>query len=307
MVKQWFFNLPMLRDHKQDLKGISDSHIHVYPEISLRMPNAADDHEWLSEAVTSGMRAVCLKSHYWPTVDKAYTLGRLFPEIGVYGGIVLNGTVGGLNSLAVRVAIENGGKIVWFPTWSAKNDRERGGYSSRVASIYGKLPPPHITVLDNRDRLLPEVEEILSIVAQNDIAVATGHLSVRESKILIREAREKGIGKIVFTHALTNVVQASIEEQREIAAMGAIIEHCFIATLPMHQRLAPEKIVESIKAVGAGNCLISSDAVFVWNPTPPQMMRMFVATLIEHGIGREEIETMAIENPAYILGIGKRK
>jgi hypothetical protein len=284
-----------------DLSGVIDSHIHVYPEISIKTPNAAFDDEWLAEAQAAGMRAVCLKSHYWPTVDKAHAYGRMFPGIDVYGGITLNNTVGGLNPMAVAVAIENGAKMVWFPTWSAKNDVEKGGYSHRVASVYGKVSPPYLSVLDAASRLLPEVKEILSSIAQHDVALATGHLSVAESKVLIRSARELGIKRIVFTHALTKMVGASLEEQREIAAMGAFIEHCFVATMPMHQQLPAAKIAESIKAVGAERCVISSDAVFIWNPTPPKMMRMFIATLAEYGVTPEEIDWMARRNPAFLL------
>ena len=289
----------------QVLSGVIDSHIHVYPEISLKTPNAAFDDEWLAEAEAAGMRAVCLKSHYWPTVDKAHAYGRMFPGIEVYGGITLNNTVGGLNPMAVAVAIEDGARIVWFPTWSAKNDVQKGGYSQRVASVYGKISPPYLTVLDAEGRLLSEVKEILSFIAQHDVALATGHLSVAESKVLIRSARELGIDKIVFTHALTKMVGASLEDQREIAGMGAFIEHCFVATMPMHQQLPPAKIVESIKAVGAERCIISSDAVFFWNPTPPKLMRMFIATLAEYGITTEEINWMTRHNPARLLGIRK--
>lgn len=289
-----------------DLSGVIDSHVHVYPEISLKLPNAADDHEWLREAASAGMRAVCLKSHYWPTVDKAYTLGKLFPEIGVYGGIVLNTTVGGFNPLAVQVAIENGAKIVWFPTWSATNDIEKGGYSRRVASFYGTIPPPHLSIVDSKGRLRTEVEEILQQIAKGKVALATGHLSVQESKVLVRAAGEHGISKIVFTHALTSMIDARIEEQEQMVALGAKIEHCFVATQPKHQQLSPGKIVESIKAVGAEHCVISSDAVFAWNPTAPQMMRMFIAALTERGIQKDEIDWMTKHNPADILGIEER-
>ena len=289
-----------------DLSGVIDSHVHVYPEISLKVPNAADDHEWIREAAAAGMRAVCLKSHYWPTVDKAYTLGKWFPEIGVYGGIVLNITVGGFNPLAVQVAIENGAKVVWFPTWSAANDIEKKGYSRRVASTYGSVPAPHLTVVDSKGRLLAEVEAILHQIAKGKVALATGHLSVQESKVLVRAAREHGIDKIVLTHALTSMIDATIEEQKEMAALGVKIEHCFVATQPKHQQLSPDRIAEGIKAVGAEHCVISSDAVFAWNPTAPEMMRMFMAALAERGIEQREIDWMTKRNPESILGIEER-
>jgi hypothetical protein len=287
----------------QDLKDVIDLHIHGYPEISLKVPNAAIDQEWLAESQKAGMRAVCLKSHYWPTTDKAFILGKLFPGIAIYGGIVLNASVGGFNLLSVQVAIENGAKIVWFPTWSAANDVEKNGYSKRVSARFGKIPPPYLSVLDSGGNLLPEVERILSLIAENDLALATGHLSVRESKLLIQVAAGLGIKKMIFTHALTAMIDAAVEDQKAIASMGAFIEHTFIATLPMHQQLPIKRIVECVREIGAEHCLLTTDAVFSWNPTPPQMMRMFINTLLEAGLTSKEIDSMVKKNPAYLLGI----
>lgn len=285
------------------LKGVIDIHIHGFPEISLKVPNAAYDHLWIPEAAALGMRAVCLKSHYWPTVDKVYTLNNIFPDIDVYGGIVLNSTVGGFNRFSIQVAIENGAKIIWFPTFSAANDINKGGYSRRVISFYGETFFPALHILDAKGNLLSEVRDILKLIAVEDVALATGHLSVTESKILINAAREYGIQRIIFTHALNSIIGASLQDQAEIAAMGAFIEHCFVATMPMHQQLSPAEIVSSIKSIGADKCIISSDAVFAWNPTPPQMMRMFIITLLEAGITQSEIKQMSASNPAYILGL----
>jgi hypothetical protein len=287
----------------QDLSGIIDLHIHSYPEISLKVPNAASDQEWLAEAEARGIRSVCLKSHYWPTTDKAYILGSLFPNIKVYGGIVLNSTVGGFNPLAVKVALENGAKMVWFPTFSAANDIDRKGYSHRVASFYGNIQPSYLRVIDRNEDLLPEVIDILSDIAEKDAVLATGHISVHESQILIRKARELGVKKNIFTHALTAMIDADLEDQLKIADMGAFIEHCFVATRPKHQQLPVSKIVESIRTIGAKRCIITSDAVFSWNPTPPQMMGMFVRALLEAGLSDDDINFMAKKNPAYLLGI----
>lgn len=205
---------------KRILEGVVDTHIHVYPEISLKIPNAALDHEWLLDSIASGVRAVCLKSHYWPTAEKAHTLSKLFPEIVSCGGICLNTTVGGFNPFAVEVAVEAGARIVWFPTWSAANDVERKGYSQRVASFYGRIPTPYLKVTEDDGRLLPEVEQILDLLSKSDIALATGHLSVEESKLLIRRAKEKGIKRTVFTHALTAMVGASAGDQIEWLIWG---------------------------------------------------------------------------------------
>ncbi|HYF91564.1 MAG TPA: DUF6282 family protein [Symbiobacteriaceae bacterium] len=285
------------------LKDVVDIHVHAYPEIGLRVRNAAFDDEWLAEAQAAGMRAVCLKSHYWPTADKAFTLGRMFPGTNVFGSLVLNSTVGGLNPLAVKVAIACGARMVWFPTFSAANDVERKGYSGRVAATHGPLPPTSISVLQGDGKLCPEALEILELIAEADIAVATGHLSLAESKVLTRAARERGVKRIVLTHALSAMVGASVEDQVALADAGAFIEHSFVACMPMHQQLSPRTIAGAIRAVGAERCVISTDAVFSWNPSPPTMMTMFMESLAELGMSEREIHLMARSNPAYIMGL----
>jgi tyrosine-protein phosphatase YwqE len=64
----------VLTDVSRITQGVIDSHIHIYTEISLKIKNAANNQERIPEANTAGIRAVCLRSHYWSTVDKAYTL-----------------------------------------------------------------------------------------------------------------------------------------------------------------------------------------------------------------------------------------
>ncbi len=43
----------------------------------------------------------------------------------------------------------------------------------------------------------------------------------------------------------------TIEEAKELAAMGAYIEQCFLACMPA-VHLSPAVMVENVKAIGAG-------------------------------------------------------
>ena len=43
------------------------------------------------------MKAVVLKCHHGYTSDRAYFVRKAVPGIGVYGGVVLNNAVGGIN------------------------------------------------------------------------------------------------------------------------------------------------------------------------------------------------------------------
>jgi len=69
------------------------------------------------------MGAVLIKSHQNSTVERAWLVSQCVPGIRVYGGLVLNETVGGLNPAAVRLALDLGARQIWMPTRSARNHR----------------------------------------------------------------------------------------------------------------------------------------------------------------------------------------
>ena len=58
-----------------------------------------------------------------------------------------------------------------------------------------------------------KVEDILQIVAENEMVLATGHLKPEDIFVLIDMAKSMGIWKIVVNHPLTRVVGASMDEQ----------------------------------------------------------------------------------------------
>ena len=85
--------------------------------------------------------------------------------------------------------------------------------------------------------------------------------------------------------------------------MGGYIEHCYITTMPLHGRLELSAIAESIKEVGPEHFVITTDAICAWNAPPPELMRMFIGSLLALGISEEDIKKMAHENPAKLLGL----
>jgi hypothetical protein len=77
--------------------------------------------------------------------------------------------------------------------------------------------------------------------------------------------------RVPFTlaHPFSRSVGASIEEQKEVAKQGGYIEHCFITTMPMHQRLELSRIVEAIQEVGPSRTVLTTDAIQTWNHRHP--------------------------------------
>src|SRR5580692_8140835 len=167
------------------LEGAIDLHVHSAPDVDHRRYN---DLELAREAAAAGMGAILIKSHQNSTVERAWLVSQVVTGIKVFGGLVLNQTVGGLNVSAVKLALAMGAKEIWMPTRSALNHR----------LYYGEAGG--ISILDASGSLVPEAHAILEAVAQTDCILSTGHLSPREALVLIHHARQCGVRKILITH-----------------------------------------------------------------------------------------------------------
>src|ERR1035438_748871 len=79
--------------------GVIDMHVHPDPDVFGR---ALTDIELATIARRKGMRGVVLKNHVVTTADRAALTMQQVPGIEVWGGIVLNNSVGGVNPAAVE-------------------------------------------------------------------------------------------------------------------------------------------------------------------------------------------------------------
>ncbi|HZT18671.1 MAG TPA: DUF6282 family protein, partial [Dongiaceae bacterium] len=93
--------------HLIDVAGAIDMHCHPFPDL---FPRLADDIDIAVAARDAGMKALMLKCHHESTVSRAYLVQRMVPGIRVFGGVVLNSYVGGINPAAVEAALRLGGK-----------------------------------------------------------------------------------------------------------------------------------------------------------------------------------------------------
>ncbi len=266
-----------------------------------------DDLDLARSAAEAGMAGVVLKSHHMMTADRAQVAQKLIPGVKVFGGLALNvPSCGGLNPDAVRVALRMGAKIVWLPTLSATNHIE--STRRRVTGNLGKMSegfaPKAAEVLDQSGKIVPELAEILSLVAQADVILATGHLSVPEIKVVVDAALAAGVKKIVVNHPELWLVGMGIDDQRELASKGVMLERCLRSAVSQgHGDVTPALIAEQIKAVGAESTVMATDFGQVDSPPPAEGMRQYVEQMLELGIKPEQIETMVRVNPSRLLGM----
>ena len=282
-----------------DMDGAVDLHCHPYPDL---FPRLADDFDIVRAARNAGMKAIVLKCHHESTVSRAYLVQRVVPGIRVFGGIVLNYYVGGLNPSAVEASLRLGGKEVWMPTVDAGYHAEvhggTGGYDSQTG---GRTQATGIWVEGADGKLRPELKEILELVAQHGAILGTAHLAPREIVALVKEARAIGVEKIVVTHPYFRVPNFDLDTLEEVARLGAMPEFGYCTVSPAWQYAAVPKLVESIERIGASRCLLVSDTGQRHNPIPSEALRIFAQTVFEKGVPQEAVTQMITSNPLDLL------
>jgi Family of unknown function (DUF6282) len=268
------------------LKGIVDLHVHCDPDSAARSIDALD---LARLAQGEGMRALLLKNHNAATVQMAYIVHKVVPGVELYGSVVLNRALGGINPAAVeQAALMKGGylRMVWMPTFDAGNEAAR--------------PNRPFVAVSKDGQLLPEVIEVLKLIAKYKIGLATGHSTPAEHLMLVHEGRKAGITKMIVTHPSG---RTSIEQMKEAAADGAYIEFVYHSLLGGSGANGLAEYVKAIKAVGAEHCILTSDLGQADSPVHTAGWKTYLDILQKAGVTQAEIDLMARRNPARLLGL----
>ena len=276
---------------QSNLSGVIDIHVHSDPDS---MPRSIDAIDLARLAKARGMRGLVLKNHYESTAALAYIVRKEVPGIEVFGVIDLNRSVGGINPAAVeRMILMKGGwgRVVWMPTFDSENQVR-----------YSKESRPFVSVA-KEGRLLPEVEQVIDLVAKHELTLETGHSSPEEGLMIVREARRRGVRHVVVTHAMAAPVRMTISQMQEAAREGAFIEFVYSATLGPDPVVAISDYAKAIREVGANSCILSSDLGQVGNPLHPDGLAMFFEALLKNGFSQADIDLMSKANPARALGL----
>lgn len=286
------------------IAGTIDFHVHSAPDVSDRI---IDDFELAQMAAQAKMKAVVLKNHVTNTADRAVLAHKIVPDIELFGGVVLNRSVGGINPDAVETMYHLGngrGKVVWLPTIDADYHLKvfhKSGTGLRVA---------------RGERLLPQTEEVLKAIAKYNLVLGTGHISPEEVYLVVQRARLLGIKNILITHAMADVPGLSMAQMQEIAAMGAFLELAYVNDLmgkdsgiAAHRnwhRVSLQDMAEAIKTIGAEHFVLSTDLGRSLDPLPVEGYQQFIQGLQQEGISQAQIDVMAKKNPAQLLGIQQK-
>ena len=278
-------------DRARLLEGAIDVHVHSYPDDR---PRSIDAIEVAKLAQARKLRAIVLKNHYDSTAGLAFLVRKVVPGIEVFGGIALNLTVGGINPAAVEhmAAVSGGwGRIVWMPTFDAEN-QVRTSKESR----------PFVSVTKNGE-LLPDVRDVIAVIAKRDLVLATGHSAPSEALLILREAKQQGVQRMIVTHAINTPVSMSVAEMQEAAHLGAYLEFVGGSLAAADAETRMNRYADAIRQIGPEFCILSSDLGQQGNALPPDGFGEFLVSLRRRGFTSQEVDRMAKQNPARLLGL----
>ena len=273
------------------LKGAIDIHVHAAPDSTER---SIDSIDVAKLAKARGMRAIVLKSHYEPTATMAYIVRKEVPGIEVFGGIDLNLTVGGMNAVAVEhmTQVAGGyGRLVWMSTFDAENQVR-----------YSKENRPFVRVSKD-GALVPEVKDVIAVIAKHNLVLATGHVSPEEGLMLVREGRRQGVRHMVVTHAMMQPVLMNVDQMRQAAKEGAFVEFVAGSIAGRGGQAKVDSYADAMRKVGLDSCILASDLGQKNNALPPDGLGAFLLALRARGFTDAELDRISKQNPAQLLDL----
>lgn len=285
------------------LKGVCDIHLHAAPDSRER---SVDEWHFAHEAQRAGYRAVMFKSNDFSCHDRAYLIHQELPKMEVFGSLCMNRTFGDkVNAFAVEKAVATSGglcRCIWMPTLDAEYHYRCEGRKESG-----------ISVLDDRNRVLPEVIRVMEICSETGIIFATGHCSPEESLVLAKKAHEIGLERFVVTHANAHFWKMTPQQIQRCVDYGAYIEYCYLPCLwgegtkmPQYERQSIEEFIQFI-SIAPERSFISTDLGQAVMPHPITGMRDCIILLLEAGVSRHNMDIMVRTNPAYLIGLNNKK
>jgi len=274
------------------LTGAIDLHAHHGPDSYARQWDAF---EVVKLAKERGMRAVVLKNHWTETAGLAQLIRKYGTQgIEVFGSVTMDTPVGGVNPMAVRYMADvegTWGRIVWMPTHDSEHEVNYNKETRTKA------------IVSRNGKLIPEVLEVLDLIKERNLTLATGHVEPEEAIMIMTEAKKRGITRIIVTHPLLGpqYTNMSLPQLQESVKLGGAIE----ITAGTLSRDGADKshVIDVIKTVGTQNVFVASDSGLVGTPNHPDALAMAAKSLRAAGFSEQDLNRMFKETPARLVGL----
>jgi hypothetical protein len=270
------------------VRGAYDLNVRLSADATSR---GADDVELASSFAEVGLAGFVLTSGYFPTAERAAAVRSAVPGIDAVGAITLNGSVGGMNPVAVELAGRSGARVVLLR--APDPDGPEG------------VTADPIEVVASDGQVLAATREVLRVIARRDMTLVTGHLDPAETDAVVDAAAAAGVRRIVVSDPGTTSERMGVDRQRRLAAKGALLERS-LAT-PHTGRVPWGLLLEHIRTVGAAHSVLSSGLGGPSGPPAEDGLALLADRLLGGGFTEEEIRIMAVQNTRWLTGADDRR
>lgn len=277
------------------LRGCYDIHVHGGPSSTTQ--RLFDELDLAIHGCYLGQGGFVSKNHDSPSTRSIIIAQKAVDKwaeehnknkIQLFGGVVLNYAVGGLNPDAIISAYRLGGKYVWLPNLDSNHHRRAVGQGEGQG----------IDLIDENDKLVPKMSELLEMLVETDMILGTGHQSTKERLVVVREAVRMGINRIEITHVNFPITRCTPDQCKMFADMGAYIG---IYALNCGIDYSWDDIMAIYKAVGPERIVLGSDGGHIDMPYPLEGMRRLIVRFLINGVPDKHIELMCKTNAYNLL------
>ena len=280
------------------LAGSFDTHIHAGPDsYGRRQWTEADVAVKACRYRMGGVVFKCQSSAssarevFVQQIADRYAEENNLKKIKVFSGVVLSRAVGGINPYAVEASLAMGGKYVWTPTRDASHHHRAEGQEGGIE------------VCREDGRLIPEMYEIFDMMAKKDAVLGISHQSTRERFLLVREAKARGIKRLVIEHPQMHISRMTIDQMSDIRKMGAYLGICYASAVPCFLGNIRNRgeVAEIIRTLGTDMLVSQTDLTQLQTVDPVTGLRLFAKTLLSLGITEKEIRKIFVDNCEALL------
>jgi len=282
------------------MEGSIDTHVHGGSEPFERRELEDDI---AIDCTRAKMKAVVIKNWYHPSASKIALLQKAADNwaeanqlnpVQVFGGITLNNSVGGLNPEAViRCLGFPGFKYVWMPTTDSHYHQ---------SNILNRKKHTGIKYLSEKGQVVHQMKEILHVIADNNLVLASGFYPYRETAPLMEEAKRTGVKRMELIHPTLMHTKHTLAEMKELTQEGVKIGLTGIASVNARFIEGIRSVFKIIREL-SDYMVLGSSSGQIQNPTHIEGMKWMIRVLLSYGITKEEVTKIFKTNPAAHLGI----
>ena len=290
------------------LENSIDNHIHCCPHINKR---STDIFEVVKLAEKNKMYAIGLMDNFSNTSGYASLVRKHFPNLNlkIFGGLIMEPPAGGVSYENAKISLEysyfenDGAKFISFPThhtrYVAIQEKRKSSYINACFYVPDEGPTY-------------ETSKILELIAKKNVVLNTGHLSPKETLILVKAAKNQGVEKILVP---SNNFDETTIEKLKIYNVYFEFSYFFVSKateVPLThvdderhkiKGLTLKTLKNLIKSAEPKNVILSSDCGVSILPKPHLGFYKFIKQVHELGFTITEIDYMIKTNPKKLFRI----